>query len=423
MSGDPERYNELFDGAGSTEPPVPMVDLAARSAGPRRSPARGGGRARVATGLVIALAVGVGGYTLGRHDGGSAQVPGIAAAVPAPSDTTPTSSFDLYLGEEIEGSRAGGAADPETGEFVVDVGGSMPASGRSAPEHFSPAESLSPKAGTAQLWVLDQSTVLTRQFVARLAHRLGVLGSVEGKDNAWVVGADGAPGGLVRVSADGTAGLYYQAPSIAEQGCGHQLPQAGLCLVDVSDPKSRDDAALVTATGFLTELLGAERTFEQTMIAVPDADTRQITLQETTDGKPTGLQVVITVNGGVVTAFSGSIAEWKPVRKVAVVSAREAVDRLNDLRFRSNTAFVDSGLGVLTGTGEPAVPELPDVTGPIIWPSTEIVITAARPGWSSHTLPDGTVLMLPSFYLEDENGDRHIVVSIAEEDLSLGGGY
>jgi hypothetical protein len=102
-----------------------------------------------------------------------------------------------------------------------------------------------------------------------------------------------------------------------------------------------------------------------------------------------------------------------------VVSEVEAVERLGDPRF-AGAVLGQAGQTTPEGEAEPpAAAPAPAPGGPLAWPVEDVTIVSATLTEARYTLPDGTVLFVPAYYLADAAGSSWTVMAVDEEVLDF----
>ncbi|MCP2266436.1 hypothetical protein ACFQHV_06365 [Promicromonospora thailandica] len=95
-----------------------------------------------------------------------------------------------------------------------------------------------------------------------------------------------------------------------------------------------------------------------------------------------------------------------------VISEVAAVERLGDPRFAGSVLGPRPDDGASSG-GAP-VPG-----GAIAWPVQDVTVVSATRTEARHTLPDGTVLVVPAYRLADAEGSAWTVIAVDEELLDF----
>jgi hypothetical protein len=99
-----------------------------------------------------------------------------------------------------------------------------------------------------------------------------------------------------------------------------------------------------------------------------------------------------------------------------VISEVEAVERLGDPRF-AGAVLGKTRQGPPQDEAGPLVAPVPG--GPLAWPVEDVTIRSAALIEVRYTLPDGTVLLVPAYDLNDAEGNRWTVMAVDEELLDL----
>lgn len=99
-----------------------------------------------------------------------------------------------------------------------------------------------------------------------------------------------------------------------------------------------------------------------------------------------------------------------------VISEVEAVERLGDPRF-AGAVLGRTQQDPSQDEAGPLVAPVPG--GPLAWPVEDVTIRSAALVEVRYTLPDGTVLLVPAYDLNDAEGNRWTVMAVDEELLDL----
>jgi len=433
----------------------PADELAAARAR-RRAPARWLQVAAVAAGVAL---VGGGGYAVGASGAGEPSAPPIALQGP------------------------GGGAGVQEMATSADAARSMVAPGWFGGRTVFSGSGLDGAAGSARAWALDATSAATAQTAARVAEVLGVAGEPRQEWGQWVVGTNDGTSATVSVGVDGQASMWFYDrawdPSVCTSGTPQTLDGAGSSGAaepgtaqeevaepgpvepgvavepriapdvapglpqdpapadpSVCDPASTPtgDAAAAKARDLMSRLGVDVAGYEVTVSAetgVPGLVS--VTGAQVVDGTQTGLGWSVQLAGTGVQSVSGPLASLVELGTYDVVSAADAVARLNDPRFgasyggvvplaaRAGGAAADDAVAMEgpTEVTEPTVPTVPAPGDPIAWPVQHVTLTGARLGVTLLWTPAGASLLVPAWELTDSDGGTWSVVAVVEDQLDL----
>ncbi|MFS0704835.1 hypothetical protein AB6N23_09970, partial [Cellulomonas sp. 179-A 9B4 NHS] len=426
-------------------------ELAAAREERRRRPARWLQVAAVATG---ALVLGGGGYALGAGGADQPAAPPIALQGGAATESTVTGA-------------APAAADAARSMIAPGFGGRTTFAG----------EGLPTEAGQARAFAFDATSAATAEAVRRAAEVLGVAGDPRGEWGQWVVGTTDGSAASVTVGGDGMANLWFYDPARDPSACLSGLPErldpgtdggAGLdgssagtpepAAPDVSilpvprpapaDPSVCDPGATptgdaaVAAARDLVGRLGVDTAGYEFAVTEDTGVPGLVQVQgaQVVDGTQTGVAWSVGLAGDGVQSVSGPLASLVELGTYDVVSAADAVDRLDDPRFGASSGGVmplaraaaepgavadaDAAVGSMPvepqpAPAEPTVPPVPAPGSPIAWPVQEVTLVDARLGVTLLTAPDGATLLVPAWELTDADGRTWSVVAVVEDQLDL----
>lgn len=405
-------------------------ELAARRA--RRSR-----RTAWVAGAAASVIVGTGGYLAGISSvgGGGADVAGAEQA-----DSEEVAAADGAGSAELDaggGESAGGGSSGEDSGATVEMADedSMAAWGRVV----FVASGLSAEESSGEAFAYDASGIDPEALVAELAASLGIDGDPAEEGGLWSV--RGTDGRSVEVYADGTASVSYSDPSLDPWACA----VAGS---DVSDPDAVSDPGdggidelgacpdedsagptdpLGTARAFLTDL-GVD--LADLDLSVDDGGYGVASVNAYAPGttSTSGPVWSLTIAADGVYSAWGWFAPTVSLGSYDVVSPVAAVDRLMDPRFGAGHGIqpypIDEGMTVLdgdtpvsSGAGSPAAPVAPGSDIP--WPVQTYTITDAELVLGTYALPDGAVVLLPTWSLTSDGGLTWSVLAITDDALDF----
>lgn len=404
--------------------------------------ARRGGRARwlqVAAVAAGAVLVGGGGYAVGASGADEPAAPPIALQGAAGS-----AMADAPMGAQ----EMAGAADARSMMAPGWFGGRTVFSGSGLPG----------AAGTAQAWAFDATSAATAEAAARAAQVLGVDGEPRQEWGQWIVGTNDGTSPSVAVGVDGQASMWFYDrawdPSVCGATGGGASAEPGSADGEMStmvepgmpaepapadpsvcDPSSTPtgDAAIATARDLVADLGVDPAGYEFTVsddTGVPGLVS--VTGAQVVDGTQTGVIWSVQLAGTGVQSASGPLASLVDLGTYDVISADEAVERLNDPRFGASyggvvplaaraeaTDAVAPDVAVVEPTDAPTVPSVPAAGSPLAWPVQDVTLTDARIGVTQLTTPTGATLLVPAWELSDADGGTWSVVAVAEGQLDL----
>ena len=362
------------------EPAVHVV--ASHAAGPRRS---GWKTALAVIGIVIlsvivVVGAGVGGVLYGRA---SAPGPDIivtsepvveesAAAEPMPVGTLPPPA---PMG-------TAGQTDPSATPVLPTA-------------VLSSAPGLSDTPTLATGYRLVNAGISGAQVAGVLAAALGATGQPVEEDGSWVVGAPGGP--MLTVNDDPLfTWAFEDAGALASPAVGEQLEPAsaieltsallGSIGVDVGSVDWQVDRYFGRTAVTAWQLVGGQRT-------------------------ELGWQVAFDPSGAVVQA-SGFSAGLEEVPGYPVLGAASAIARSTSQPWSILGA---SPARVPEAEPSPSAPPLTPLALPgITVPVSKVTVTEATLGLAQYWLPDGGMLMLPSYELTGDDGSRWSLLAIEE---------
>lgn len=417
--------------AGGPEKPPASDELARRRAQRSR-------RHAWVAGVAASVLVGVAGYTAGMTVA-SGGVGGGDSADSAGGAAEPSVAFDGAGGDSGQSSLAGGAAqDSATEENAAGASDLMWGSSRAV----FVASGLSGEAGSAEAFGYDPTGVASADTAAGLATALGIDGDAADQGGYWLVG-DPA-GRNVSVYDDGTASVSYSDPDLDPWACavegGEVDPDGGSdgfsgCATDGTGPAD----PIATATDFLTTI-GVDLSGLELVVDYTDATSAGVSGYLPDVGRDMGGVWNLTVTDEGVYSAWGWLAPRTSLGDYDVISATDAVERLMDPRFGASNGItplaaaetadsagsVSGDTSVSSDAQQPTAPLAPvspvEPGDPIAWPVTTYTITDAELTLSTYTLPDGAVVVLPTWSLTAaDDGGTWTVVALTEAALDFEG--
>ncbi|WP_127793929.1 hypothetical protein [Agromyces sp. LHK192] len=416
---------------------APIADLA---------DARGRRRRRwmpVVAAAAVAVVVGALGYGIGAATAGP-RVVDSAALPPVALDGAP----------EIAVAPKGSAFDARMSAESM-AGFSPYGMGRNT---FR-ASGLSEESGTAAAYGYD-ARVATADTVGALAAHLGVDGTPEVQNGAWLVGPQDGSAPTLYVSLDGLASFSFSDPALSPWACGVSVmpvvPEGSVGESGAAEPDVRscephgpvpDEATAIDALRTLIAATGRDAdAFEYTSETYDGAVSRSAQAWPLVDGQRLDQSWYVEVGPGGLFSASGVLAEPIPLGDYPVVSEQAAFERLSDPRFGpSITAmpFAARESVVLDAVEAPAAdgaasdavaPDAPEVWTPpteapappapgtaVSWAVNDVEIVEAVLGVGTHWQPDGTVLIVPTYVFTDADGGTWSVIAVADDRLDFSG--
>ncbi|WP_369373106.1 hypothetical protein AB1046_05375 [Promicromonospora sp. Populi] len=431
---------QLADDAGA---PVPGDELAARRA--RRRTRWIGGAAALAL-----VAVGGGGYLAGAAGAGGPDGMGESTAeAPIMLDAQVGAADSLgadSAAEPLPGPTA--ATDRGMAAESADQKSSYPYGfwGRTV---FHAGAGLSTSGSEAEAFGLDPAGVLSAETARRVGDTFGVSGEPRQEGGSWGVGPADGSGPMVHVYADGSGNFDFYDPARdpwscplpdeAEPGTTSEggtdsseiLPAPDCPTVTPDAAPAVDDA--VAALRDVIDRLGVDPAgFELEAGESYEGDPwRYVTAWQVVEGQRTGLSWSASVSASGIANLSGFLAETISLGQYQVVSEAEAVERLGDPRFGASGGMIaqaadaraalegDTASSDMMPAPDPTVPATPTPGARIAWPVTDVTITSGRLGVAQQYMPDGTVLLLPAYELQDADGNVWPVLAVAEDVLDF----
>jgi hypothetical protein len=365
--------------------------------------------------------VGAVGYGVGASTGGSTTVAGGAA--PPISLQTEGSATDRSAteGGAVPGGGFAGAAQ---GDRKVSGGttADMIFPGGFGRNEFS-ASGLGTAEGTARAYTYDARAASDADTVTVLAAALGVEGTPELRDGAWMVGPQDGTAPTLSVGLDGTLGFSYSNPRINPWQCS---TEAGV--VEPCEPTGvlpSEDAAIEAMRSLLTSVGRDPGAFEFTTETWEGSVTRVAQAWPVVDGQRLDQSWSLELSDQGVFSAYGALADLVTLGEYAIVSEQQAFERLSDPRFGAQLTNLPIAMRETPGDApqewvpptEP--PVTPEAGTPLAWPVNQVEIVDARLGVASHWQPDGSVLVVPAYEFTDAGGGTWSVIAVADSMLDF----
>ncbi|HYI34471.1 MAG TPA: hypothetical protein VEX88_13510 [Glaciibacter sp.] len=402
--------------------PAAVADLSSERA--RRRP-RWLPYVAVAASLAI---VGAAGFGIGASTGGGMN----SADGAAPPISLQTGAGTGGMAPEMGGARDGavqsGLGGAESAQSKMGAADMMHPYGFGR-NSFS-SKGLSTATGVASAYTFDARAASNADEVTALAAALGIEGTVELKDGAWMVGPQDGTAPSLSVSLDGILRFYFTDPLINPWKCGmsEQPVAPDAVVVEPCDPPSDlpgEDAAIDAMRSIIAATGRDPGAFEFASETWEGSYTRNAQAWPVVDGQriDQGWSLELTAAG--VHSVSGALAGIVPLSDYPVVSEQQGFERLSDPRFGAQMTSVPIALRGQTdiGTSEwvpPTEPPSTPVAGTSLsWPVNMVDIVSARLGLASQWQPDGSVLVVPAYEFTDADGGMWSVVAVADSKLDF----
>jgi hypothetical protein len=429
VASDADVATGSTSGADSSDPGV--VDLAAARS--RRRPARW---LQVAAAAVGVAAVGTAGYAVGTQDGGS----GISA--------DSASTADLVTDESAPESGAQAPFSLPSDESAASSADRSMIAGFGMRTLFT-AVGLDDTPSSASAWGYDPAATFSPESALAVAQAVGLEGEPSLLYGAWHVGSTDWTGPALDVQSDSATSFSYYDPSIDPWAEG-----SGAAAVDGAEATARL-SEIMTSLG--VDPAGFDLVVEDMGTATATTVSAYRTAGSVNDGQVWQL----TVSSLGVSSLNGALAPLVDLGSYDVVGAATAVARLTDPRFGATADYgimplaraaddvqVAEGAtdgvtpeeaqaleeanpsldvmpepGVEAPSDDPAaVPTLPPsaVPGSVIsWPVSEVAITGAELTTTTVYSADGSVVLVPAYRLDGDDGSSWTVIAVTEEHLDF----
>lgn len=380
-----------------------VADLGAQRA--RRAPRRALAPTVVAASIAAALAIGgVAGFGFAQR----------GETIAGMSSTDDSGASDGGAAPPLSLGGEGGTGDlaaqsesaSDSGATSRSADSSYPSSSRSA---FRSSVLLSTSGGArAAAYAYDAASGDTIDEIAALAAALGVDGTPEVRDGAWMVGPGDGGAPSLGVTLDGTLSFWY--------GSGADPWACG----DACTPP--EEAAAVTAARDLLARMGRDpNAFEYTSESWEGSAARSVSAWPVVDGQRIDQPWSITCTADGITDVFGTAADIVRSGEYEVVSEQEAMARLSDPRFGARLTTLPAPAEAATEEWTPptAASELPSPGGAISWGVNDVEIVSVRLGVASHRQADGAALLVPTYEFTDALGGTWSVIAVVESALDF----
>jgi hypothetical protein len=269
----------------------------------------------------------------------------------------------------------------------------------------------------------------------RLAKAFGIAGNALLNDGQWVVGAIDASGPVLRLSQDPEWTFGADALSAAS------APDPNGADYGASDPAAtRLTISRKEATNQVRDTLAAmghdpaDFVYGWDNFAADNPDSTEdednlsgVGIATITAGRAAaagGAEWSFGFSDGALGTAYGHEAPLSSLGEFPAISPAEAVGRLNDTRFGALGGSVianprPQGSVAAQEASDPAGPSTPLNAAAIPWPVVEVTITSAFLSTAEHRLPDGTVYLVPWYYLTSGDGLTWKVLAAVEEQLDV----
>lgn len=365
-----------------------------------------------AAGVVAVAIVGSAGFALGRSSddaimasapaevSSSAVLPSVAAPMASAPQESVKTSPEMTAADS---APADSAASPT----LVTPSSTSPMVFPGAPTIWSTASSVPDAPSVATGYALSSTDVDREALAGELAALFGITEAPELREGAiWQAGALDGSGPSLAVGNDGlTSWSFYD-------------PQAGA--VDAQAQPLDADRAERIARGLLRDAGVPVRSVEWQV--EPSGPLVNVTAWQLVSQLRTGLtwNVTLAPDGGLVSA-SGFAAGLVPVPGYELIGAASAVERIAKPGWSALGPSMTTPPPIAdTSTEESAAPASPrpaprangrpTVTATVMRVRFTGSTVALAPYWQ----PDGTVLILPSYLLDDTDGGQWSLLGIAD---------
>lgn len=409
-----------------------------------------------AAAAVALVAVGGGGYLAGAAGAGPAGVSDNTAEAPITLEAPVGSAQESGpMPGMAEAGPLVGPASPGMATESADQKMSYPYGfwGRTV---FHAGAGLSTSGSEAEAFGLDPAGIWSAETARRVADTLGVSGEPRNDSFAWRVGPDDGSGPSVSLYPDGYGGFDFGDPAHDPWSCGifpgkaepgtageggteegagdegTEILPAPECPTGTPAAAPPAGDAVAALRDLMTRLGVDPAGFELEASETYEGDPwRYVTAWQVVDGQRTGLSWSASVSASGLAHLYGFLAETISLGQYAVVSEAEAVERLGDPRFGASGGVIaqaaetrlaeegDTASSNMMPAPNPTVPPTPTPGAQIAWPVTDVTITSARLGVAQQYMPDGAVLMLPAYELQDADGNTWSVLAVAEDVLDF----
>lgn len=383
----------------------------------------------VAASLAI---VGGAGFGIGASTGGGTNL----ADGAAPPISLQTGAGTGGMAPEMDAARDGAVQSGLGGAATAEskMGANMIYPYGFGRNSFS-SEGLSTAAGVAPAYTFDARAASNADEVAALAAALGIEGTVELKDGAWIVGPQDGTAPYLSVSLDGILRFSFTDPLINPWACGMSeqpvapdaVPAPEVIVEPCAPPTDLpgEDAAIDAMRSIIAATGRDPGAFEFSSETWEGSYTRNAQAWPVVDGQRVDQGWYLELTAAGVYSASGALADIVPLSEYPVVSEQQAFERLSDPRFGAQMTGAPNTLREPTDTGTsewvpPTEPPSTPVAGTsVAWPVNMVDIVSARLGLASQWQPDGSVLVVPAYEFTDADGGAWSVVAVAESKLDF----
>lgn len=285
------------------------------------------------------------------------------------------------------------------------------------------ATGLDTAAGTARAYTYDARAASNADTVAALAAALGVEGTPELKDGAWMMGPHDGTAPSLSVGLDGTLGFSYSDPRLDPWQCSAEPEAADSC--EPTGELPGEDAAIEAIRSLISSAGRDPADFEFTTETWEGSVTRIARAWPVIDGQRLDQSWSLELTDAGVFSAYGALADLVTLGDYAVVSEHEAFDRLSDPRFGAQMTNLPIAMRDVPGDAPqewvpPTEPPATPTTGTALsWPVNDVEIVEARLGLASHWQPNGSVLVIPAYEFTDAEGGTWSVIAVADSMLDF----
>ena len=362
------------------------------------------------------------------------------------ADTAGPPAADLSGRQEIGPALGVPSADTAQGrqpEPMQDMSGSRDASSAQASsklmafngrEVYS-AKGLSDTPSIAHAYGYDESSAVTSKTFDKLRKAFNVKAKAE-KQWGSLVASDGVTSSL-SLTGYGTGAFWYSSYAEQKASKAPKKPVAIASAKEIMEGLGIDPALY----NFTFDTYSYDQWIEAEPASGANESGKSVT---STVGSVTASLSSLNIpdemgwdssswrfefNKGELTSVSGSLAKQVDLGEYPVVSATQAVDRLNDKRFGGSTmawpAMAREGDARVVGNTEPGEADGPTAMPQLAagqsfdWAVTEQVIVDADLNWAGFTMENGAYVSLPVWSLTAQSGAKYQVLAVADESLKF----
>jgi hypothetical protein len=464
--GDDPAFDRLrkSDPAAGLEPDLNEIRALVEQRLPRSAPGRRVWNwGQVAAAILAVLVIGAGGFALGSiNRSPAAELSGGADQnlTSAPSTSTVLSSpaaprATSPTGRQAEAMTAQNAPPmryPESASLTTAQADSAAAGDAKSmyPGTFRTTfrdGGLSTERGSAEAWTYDAAQVATAAGAERLAAAFGVSGSATPSYSAWSVGPQDGSGPSVWLSVDGAGSFSYNDPSayswagcsvmdgpssgMAEPAIEPDIARESAVAVEPSvcesttppQPAISEEDAISRAQAIVTALEMDAASFSFKSDSSGDGYRNIVATPSVSVASDSGNQWNFSFWGDQLQGAYGQLAPLVSLGQYAVISPAEAVARLNDNRFGAMGPIYPLDFA----WPEPSIEESASMTPPpvptagskLAWPVAEESITQAELITSTQWLPNGSMILAPTYKLSNADGFSWTVIAVVDDQLDF----